>query len=66
MLKIEMGIGWKPDPNRPGWVTSCNDSDYVAEIERLRAAIKDAWHLIPNDLAGPWAAKHRDVLDAHQ
>ena len=35
-LIIEMGIGWKPDPEKPGGLTSCTDSDYVAEIERLR------------------------------
>ena len=36
MLKIEMGMGWKPDPKRPGHLITATDSDYVAEIERLR------------------------------
>jgi hypothetical protein len=34
-LLIESGIGWKPDPKKPGWVTTVLDGDYVAEITRL-------------------------------
>lgn len=35
-----------------------------AEIERLRAAIRDAHALIDNDLVGPWVAAHKldDIL----
>jgi len=40
MLKIEMGIGWKPDPEKPGHLVSANIRDYVAEIERLRAEVE--------------------------
>ncbi len=36
--KIEMGIGWVPSKT-PGYVSSATPSDYVAEIERLRAVL---------------------------
>ncbi len=38
-LTIEMGIGWKPDPQKPGYLVTADIRDYVAEIERLRAAL---------------------------
>lgn len=40
-MKIEMGIGWKPDPEKPGYLVSCYIRDYVAEIERLRKALQE-------------------------
>lgn len=41
-LLIEMGIGWKPDPDVKGGLTSANPSDYVAEIARLRILLLTA------------------------
>lgn len=42
MLIIAKGIGWKRDPeNSKGWV-SVDPVDYVAEIEMLRAELKEA------------------------
>jgi hypothetical protein len=40
MLKIEMGIGWKPDPEKPGGLVSATIRDYVTEIERLRSIVR--------------------------
>lgn len=46
-LEIRDGIGWKDDPNKPGWKTSVHDSDYVAEIEQLRSALKNCMEHVP-------------------
>lgn len=39
-------------------------ADLVAEIVRLRAAVREAQHLIDNDLVCPWIMAHKldDVL----
>jgi len=39
-----------------------------AEIERLRAALRDAHGLIDNELVTPWIIRHKldDVLIGHQ
>lgn len=38
-MKIEMGIGWVPDPHQPGHLKSAWHHDYIAEIERLQTAL---------------------------
>lgn len=43
-LKIRDGIGWKRDPDEVGWLISAGIVDYVAEIERLRAALASQSH----------------------
>jgi hypothetical protein len=48
-MKIDRGIGWKPNPDNPGRLVSCDIPDYVVEIERLLAALQS----IRARLAGP-------------
>lgn len=41
MMRIQDGIGWVYHSPTTGWI-SARDSDYVAEVSRLRSALKGA------------------------
>lgn len=57
-MKIEMGIGWVPDPVKPGGLVSAAISDYVKEIQRLREQVKQ----LEDDLLEARQNDREDIL----
>jgi hypothetical protein len=63
-VEIKCGIGWMPDPNRLDFLRAAETTDYVAEIERLQAAIRqiadmadDEWNQVKYHAMKDWARK---------